>query len=95
MISNQLIFLRGLPSLSQRQCGAKKKVDEVEIQEKNAELAAAAKKAATELKHEKTAFEDELQKVESKLDKKASCAALLMQPVSDTALGAVRIRCQF
>merc|ERR1719498_2112723 len=38
--------------------------------EKNAELAAAAKKAATELKHEKTAFEDELQKVESKLDKK-------------------------
>jgi len=39
--------------------------------EKNAELATAAKKAATELKHEKTAFEDELQKVESKLDKKA------------------------
>jgi hypothetical protein len=38
--------------------------------EKNAELAAAAKKAATELKHEKTAFEDEMQKVESKLDKK-------------------------
>jgi len=38
--------------------------------EKNAELASAAKKAATELKHEKTAFEDELQKVESKLDKK-------------------------
>merc|ERR1719352_1485770 len=37
---------------------------------KNAELAAAAKKAATELKHEKTAFEDEMQKVESKLDKK-------------------------
>merc|ERR1719380_560448 len=44
--------------------------------EKNAELAAAAKKAATELKHEKTAFEDELQKVESKLDKKVKMLEL-------------------